>query len=299
MKKYIFLAPIVLTMLTGCDKLSEVIDRIKGGSSWEYSEDIDKLNNTKIFKAKKEYKNSEKTVQADLEFQCGSGKSLTLEIATYETRQVNGKFPGVTLKFQPVNAKSGDFSKTRNGEQKIAFPVLSDKDFDNIAKLSLTGIGMTGFSGQLGGLMLMAQFLEAGIILNSQGYDLALEGKNIPKLFKTKDWIIEIPTENGAIVAEIDLSNKNIQKVFEACSWKPEFMNSIAVVPAAPTAVSQPQAPSQPVASPALEQKANPQDDCVSKWVNAYRTEKNDQEAIVSADMLSEWDEWCKNGKLP
>ena len=36
---------------------------------------------------------------------------------------------------------------------------------------------------------------------------------------------------------------------------------------------------------------------CVYKWTKAYRKEKGDKEALVNADQLSEWEQWCKEGK--
>lgn len=39
-------------------------------------------------------------------------------------------------------------------------------------------------------------------------------------------------------------------------------------------------------------------DNCVNKWVNAYRRDMGD-DALVRADMLDEWESWCKKGKQP
>lgn len=38
---------------------------------------------------------------------------------------------------------------------------------------------------------------------------------------------------------------------------------------------------------------------CLDKWMNAYREETQDNQAIVTKNMQSEWTEWCKSGKLP
>lgn len=210
-----------ISLLVGCDKLNESSDRIKDKLSWVYTEDVDKLNNYKIQKAKKEFKNTEGTLQADVEFQCSAGKVLTLQIGTYQTKAIDGTYPGASLKFKSTSANV-EFIKTRTGETKLAFPLLGDKDFNNIAKISLKGIDVTG----LGGLPNLLLMIQANVDLSSQGYKLAADGKEIPKFFKTSEWIIEVPTENGTIIPEIDMAHKNIQKIFESCNWTPEFMSS-------------------------------------------------------------------------
>lgn len=35
---------------------------------------------------------------------------------------------------------------------------------------------------------------------------------------------------------------------------------------------------------------------CVDKWVNAYRREAGEG-TLIRADMLDEWEQWCKRGK--
>ena len=37
---------------------------------------------------------------------------------------------------------------------------------------------------------------------------------------------------------------------------------------------------------------------CMDKWTNAYRKEAG-ADALVRADMLDEWEAWCKAGKQP
>jgi len=135
MKKYIILFSLA-TLLSGCDKWNDIVGRIKEKSPWVYAEEIDKLNNSKIIKAKKDFKNAEGTIQADVEFQCSAGKALTLQIGTYQTKVINGNHPGASLNFNSTNESDVDFVKTRTGENKIAFPILSDKEFNNIAKIS-------------------------------------------------------------------------------------------------------------------------------------------------------------------
>jgi hypothetical protein len=238
MKKYIFTITLI-ALLSGCDKWNDIVGRIKEKSPWVYSEETDKLNNSKIIKAKKDFKNAEGTVQADVEFQCSAGKVLILQIGTYQTKVVDGNHPGASLNFNSTDESEVDFVKTRTGENKIAFPILSDKEFNNIAKISLTGINMTGING----FTSLIKMMTANVEIGNQGYKLAADGKEIPQFFKTSDWVIEIPTANGKIVIEIDLANKDIQKVFEACSWKPEFSNTVAQA-----AATQSQMPSQTTA---------------------------------------------------
>jgi antitoxin component YwqK of YwqJK toxin-antitoxin module len=37
---------------------------------------------------------------------------------------------------------------------------------------------------------------------------------------------------------------------------------------------------------------------CIASWIKAYRNETS-QDAIVTADQMSEWGDWCKQGKSP
>jgi len=39
-------------------------------------------------------------------------------------------------------------------------------------------------------------------------------------------------------------------------------------------------------------------DQCLAAWVNAYRQEEG-KDAMVTADQSSEWEDWCRAGKLP
>lgn len=241
----------MVSVLSGCEKWNELVSSIKEKSPWVYAEEVDKLNNTKVFVAKKNYKNKEGTAQADTEFQCDSRKVLSFRIKSYTTKEVNGAYPGSELLFSTTSdyqwAKSTpvvsgvNYIKTRNGEQKIAFPTIADKDFSNSAHIALTGLNVTGLENY----DTLNKMMYANAELKNNGYQLAVERVSIPKLFKTKDWVVEIPTENGVVVAEIDLGNQNIQKVFEVCSWKPEFLNAVVPAPAAVSSQAQSQSPAK------------------------------------------------------
>ena len=269
MKKYLLIICAAI-LLSGCDKLNDVIDRFKEKTSWVYAEEIDKLNNSKIYKTKKEFKNPEGSVQSDVEFQCNSEKSLTLQISTYQTKEVNGKYPGASLVFNSTNESDVDFVKSRTGENKIAFPILSDKEFNNIAKISLTGINMVGISG----LPSLIKMMTANVEISGQGYKLAVDGKEIQKFFKTPDWVIEVPTESGKIIVEVDLTNKNIQKVLEVCMWKPEFLNTLApaAAPQASAAAQSTDSKSEPVNTKA---SSTINDSNIVAFVNANLTSEN------------------------
>lgn len=121
------------------------------------------------------------------------------------------------------------------------------------------------------------------------GYKFAAIGKDIPKLFKTSEWVIEAPTVNGKLLIEIDLSNENIQKIMNNCSWKPDF-----IINNGQTEEVKPQEKSQLKPEHSVSSKNENLKQCLDGRVSAYRTEQNDQEAIVRADMLSEWEDWCK-----
>ena len=109
---------------------------------------------------------------------------------------------------------------------------------------------MTGING----LTSLIKMMTANVEIGNQGYKLAADGKEIPQFFKTSDWVIEIPTANGKIVVEMDLANSNIQKVFQACSWAPEFTKGVAPA-AAPqaSAATQPQSPTKGLVISAYE----------------------------------------------
>ena len=246
MKKYIFTVALI-ALLSGCDKWNDIVGQIKEKSPWVYSEDTDQLNNSKLFVAKREYINKEGTVQSAMEFQCDAKKILKLKITTFETTVINGKHPGTSLNlgtfdvgWQNAAYQKKVYFKTRNGELKLAFPAVADENFSNAANIALTGVNLNE---------LQTKFGEED--LKGQGYTLAADRKKIPDLFRTKDWIIEVPTEGGISVIEIDLANKDIQKVFLACSWMPEFSNTVAQVAAPVT--SQPQSPTKGLVISAYE----------------------------------------------
>ena len=274
MKKYIFTIALI-ALLSGCDKWNDLIDQFKEKSPWTYSEEVDKLNNMKLFVAKNNYKNKEGTAQADTEFQCDANKILKLKITTFETAVVNSQHPGSALVVETLkyNAnydfediefitknkmkftynKEGkiDYLKTRNGEVKLAFPVIFDKNFNNSVSLALSGVNLSpdaneskNFKSTTGGNLAEVRAIAIDKVLKGFGYQLAADREKIKEFFKAKDWIIEIQTENGVIVAEINLSNSSVKKVFEACSWKPDFLNTAAPA-AAPQASAATQAPPQ------------------------------------------------------
>jgi hypothetical protein len=274
MKKYIFVI-FLATFLSGCDKLNDIVGRVKEKSPWVYSEETDKLNNTKMFVAKKNYKNKEGTVQADTEFQCDSRKELWLQITTFEANPVNGKLPGTALILNKGETKitsAFEYIKTRNGDAKIALYAIADENYENSAKLLLSGFNLDELKRTGGqGLGLAVLIDELSAVLRNQGYVLAADKKEISKLFKNKDWIVEIPTQNGVVIAEIDLSNPTIQKVFDACSWKPEFLNAVAPAAAPQASVAtQQQIPLQP-AAPAAEVKKVTPNECFDAWYQKAR----------------------------
>ena len=293
MKKYIFTVALI-ALLSGCDKWNDIVGRVKEKDPWVYSEDTDQLNNTKIFVAKKRYKNKEATAQVDMEFQCDADKVLNLQMKSYEMNLQNGKYLGTALNFgegETDLTEIWSYIKTRNGDIKIAFIVLQDENYNNSAKVILSGYDFD--SPEALPIKITVKALAAE--LTKLGYKFTINREEILELFKTKDWIIEVPTQSGVVVAEIDLSNKEIQKVFQACSWAPEFTKGVA--PAAPAAVVQ--APSGVQPKNISPENNKTIEACVDKWVDAYRAEKNDQEAMVSTGMLTEWEDWCKKGKLP
>ena len=260
-------------MLTGCDKFNDIVGRIKEKSPWVYSEETDKINNTKLFVAKKTFQNKEGTTQVDAEFQCNSIKALTLQVKSFETKQVDGKYAGSTLNFSEGTTKITEgfaYAKTRNGDIKVAFPIISDEKFNNSAQISLTGFKLDGLQG----ITLKIAAGELAAELAGSGFKIAVDGKEIPKFLKTKDWVVEIPTQSGIVVAEIDLSNQYIQKVFEACSWKPAFLES-----AAPVAVSQVSAMSQ-----SADSKSEPMNAKASSTIN-----DGNIVAFVTANLTSEY----------
>lgn len=223
MKKVIFTALTSTILLGACDKAQEGTDRLIEKLSWVYSESEDKLNNIKIQKVKKEFKNPEGTIQADLEFQCSAGKELTLQISTYQTKLDKGTMPGSALILKSPSSllKGVALVKTRNGENKLAFPVVSENTYSNIAKISMKGVGFT--PAQLSSIK---KFVNVELSISDPGFAIAVDGNEIPGLFKSNEWVIEIPTEFGLVTPSIDMSNKNILKVFESCNWAPGFMNN-------------------------------------------------------------------------
>ena len=275
--KNIFIIICMAIFLTGCDKLNDIVGRIKEKSPWVYSEEVDKLNNTKIFVAKKNYKNKEGTAQADTEFQCDSRKELWLQISTFEANPVNGKLPGTALMLNKGETKitsAFEYIKTRNGDAKIALYAIADENYGNSAKSLLSGFNLDELKKSGGqGLGLAVLIDELSAVLRNQGYVLAADKKEIPNLFKNKDWIVEIPTQSGVVIAEIDLSNQEIKKVFEACSWKPEFLNTVA-----PTA-----APQASAAAKSADLKSAPVDKKASSAIN-----DDNIVAFVTANLTSE-----------
>lgn len=51
-----------------------------------------------------------------------------------------------------------------------------------------------------------------------------------------------------------------------------------------------------PAAAPAAQAPATDVDACVKHWVDAFHKEQG-QDAMIAADQLDEWSEWCKQGK--
>ena len=147
MKKHILIISLA-TLLSGCDKFNDIVGRIKEKSPWVYSEETDKLNNSNVFIAKKEFRNKEETAQADVEFQCASKKVLSMRMKTYTTKQVKGEYPGTAMMFSSTadyNESNGiNYIKTRNGDFKIAFPVYMERGIDNSAHIFMTGLKLSG-----------------------------------------------------------------------------------------------------------------------------------------------------------
>ena len=252
MKKYIFTIALI-ALLSGCDKWNDIVDRIKEKDPWVYSEDTDQLNNTKILVAKKRYRNKEATAQVDMEFQCDADKVLNLQMKSYGMNLQDGKYPGTALNFgegETDITEVWSYIKTRNGDIKIAFIVLQDENYNNSAKMILSGYDFDSPEA----LPIKATVKALAAELTKIGYKFTINREEILELFKTKDWIIEVPTQSGVVVAEIDLSNREIQKVFQACFWAPEFTKGIAPA-AAPqkSAATQPQSPTKGLVISAYE----------------------------------------------
>jgi hypothetical protein len=207
MKKILLSFLFVPLLISGCDQINS--------NSWSYKEEVDKLNNSKILVSSRIFKSNDFNGQVFLDFQCDSNKVLTLNIGTYESTSVKDEYPPVPLKFFTAFNSNIEFLKSRSGGNKISFPVIDNKDFNNIAKISLSGIQLYVPDYQ-------AQYSKP------EGYTLHTKSDLIQKLFIEKDWIVEIPTAKGTITPTIDLSDSNIQKIFNACLWQPAFSKKIA-----------------------------------------------------------------------
>jgi hypothetical protein len=210
MKKIALSLIILPVFLSGCNLTDS------NSNSWTVKEEIDKLNNSKYLIASRTFKNSENTAQVFLDFQCTSDKALILKIGAYGTKEIKDEFPGVSL--LPSRSQNMEYIKTRAGENKMAFPLIGKRDFNNISNISLSGLDSIS---ALGARLTLGFSNEI-----ESGYKLAIESTAIQNIFKTSEWILEIPTEKGTVVPSIDLSDTNIQKVFNYCSWKPAFSKS-------------------------------------------------------------------------
>jgi hypothetical protein len=242
MRKLIILLFLSTLTLVGCDRRisravgdlydlgksffaaeDQVSYKITGKPSWAYSEEIDKLNNIKIQKATREFRNNDDTVKFDVEFQCHANKALILQIGAYETKLSNGRYyEGSMLKLENIEGGT-DFIKTRTGSNKLAFPVSEEQEFGNIAKFSLLGINSGGVEA-LKVLAIELANLQLSLNASTVGYKYAADGDQIKKAFTTSEWIIEVKTEDGKAILDLDLSHRSILKVFDACSWSPEFV---------------------------------------------------------------------------
>lgn len=223
MKNITMITMFLAILLGGCDKLSEGGDSLKEKLSWIYTEETDKLNNIKIQKVKRDFKNPEGVVQADVEFQCRSGKELTLKISSFQTKADKGTLPGAALMFKTPSSmlKGVYFVKTRNGDSKLVFPVISQNVYSNVAEISLKGMSFNRAE-----ISAITNFVNIELSMLDPGYKIAIDGNEIQKSFKSNEWTIEIPTEVGVVTPTIDMSHKNIQKVFEACAWTPDFLSA-------------------------------------------------------------------------
>jgi hypothetical protein len=177
-------------------------------NTWIYTEEADKLNNSKIYKARRYFEGQSNLLYAKTEFSCDSEKILVLEITSYKKNVDGGENPGVALRPEkPYFWKNVGVIKTRSGSEKIIFPVVLPDKYSNLTTLFISGYDNSNYFFAIAGLPDM------------EGYKNAVNREEISKLLQIGPWIVEIPTVKGSIIAEIDLTEKSIQKVFKECAW--------------------------------------------------------------------------------
>lgn len=110
-------------------------------------------------------------------------------------------------------------------------------------------------------------------------------------LFKDNMPIVDVNSDTKDAAAK---QNAN------ALASNPEYAASTTNIPSPTQAAPQPQT-TAPVSTTSLTSDQVPpenavSDSCANRWMVAYRKEQG-QDALVSADQLDEWQQWCTQGK--
>ena len=210
-------------MITGCEKFEEIV-----GSGWEYTEKVDKLSGEKTVASEKRFEEKDTPlVLVDVKIQCETkSKTLSAIITTYDSHEINGRLNPMPMTLEKNLFPPANIIETRSGQS--SFNILASQDkYNNVAT------------------MFLSEALFGGIL-------------PIPSLadkFMTKEWVIRVPTQQGAPTITIDMSDSNIHKVYEACNWTPQYLASVGSKNSVtqPAPVAAPEAKSQPESSAAPE----------------------------------------------
>lgn len=233
MKLHVAILALSGLLLVGCDKAIQAVQAINdcnssgGKNCWVYKEEADKLNNSLIINASGDYLNKEQGILANLSINCADDKDLYLQVKTFKLGEKSntGEIPGLDLALSEGDGV--EFLRTRSGSNKLAVQLKEDMEYTNVAKFSISSNGTPESSNEtvqaLNLLKQVTNTVVGGVFEATHGYSLIGIAGTSESKFMSKEWIVEVPTVSGKVVAQVDLSDQTLKKVLQRCNWKPAF----------------------------------------------------------------------------
>jgi uncharacterized protein YecT (DUF1311 family) len=241
----ILILSVLIIVLSGCDKVSGILTAAKNVSAlaslstesdrkgrtsldWSHTVDVDKLDNVNIQKAERIFINKGSELRVYIGFECTDSKKLEVRITSFQNIIEKKHYLPAELDLNLTMETDQEFIRTRNGENKLAF-LVKERKFNNEAVISLKSnqTGQSGLAAEITALTEALKGATATLDIANQGYTLPLNDSQLENGFRSPLWVIEIPTKNGTVVHEVDLSHSVPRKVFDACAWKPLFSRAI------------------------------------------------------------------------
>jgi len=272
-------------LLSSCDNSEK--DTGSASSSWRFTEKKDPLTDATKTTAATQVTSEQFTAQVEMSCSVHTSKAPEFEMAV---SFFDNEKKGVEFKRQVVPGLGNDSMPDVGANVNVRFgSVPMEKLFISYDKLPYSnGVKMCWTSKEVGG----NQFLGLALAIQMGAENLAgrghscLSDKSLEAMGVSKTFVVNPELGSGSPTFIIDYTAAEPQRVLNSC-------RAFFSVAKPSSAEQKPEAdPSeQPQAAASMSQTDI--DACLVKKMDAYRQEKG-EDAAISQDMTSEWQEECR-----